>query len=69
MKGHEWTAAFHNADLVLSVDQIQHFADMFCKNVTKQKIEGAKHDLVLSQKPVRHRVYEAIFIWLYKIKP
>ena len=69
MKGHEWTAAFHNAELVLSVDQIQHFADMLGKNVTKQKIEGAKHDLVLSQKPVRQRVYEAIFSWLNKIKP
>lgn len=67
MKGHEWTNAFHNADLVLSVDQIQHYADKLGKNVTKQKIEGGKHDLVLSQKPIREKAYETIFSWLDKI--
>ncbi len=67
MKGHEWTNAFHNADLVLSVDQIQHYADKLGQNVTKQKIEGGKHDLVLSEKPVREKVYETIFSWLNKI--
>lgn len=68
MKGREWTDAFHNADLVLSVDQIQHYADRLGKNVTKQKIEGGKHDLALSQKPIRENVYEVLFEWLDRIK-
>lgn len=66
MKGHEWSNAFHNADLVLSVDQIQHYADKLGKNVTKQIIEGGKHDLILSEKSVREKVYETIFSWLSK---
>jgi alpha-beta hydrolase superfamily lysophospholipase len=67
MKRHEWTDAFHHADLVLSVDQIQRYADKLGKNVIKQKIEGGKHDLVLSEKPMREKVYEIIFSWLSKI--
>jgi alpha-beta hydrolase superfamily lysophospholipase len=67
MKGHEWTDAFHNADLVLSVKKIQHYADKLGKSVTKQKIVNGKHDLVLSEKPIRDKVYETIFSWLNKI--
>ena len=68
MKGHEWTDAFHHADLVLSVTQIQQYADRLGKNVTKQKVEGGRHDLILSEKPIRDKVYEIIFGWLNKIK-
>ncbi len=68
MKGHEWTDAFHNADLVLSVEQIQHYADKLGKNLTKQMVEGGKHDLLLSQKPVREQVYKTIFSWLDWVK-
>lgn len=68
MKGHEWTDAFHNADLVLSVDQIQRYADKLGKNVTRQKIKGGKHDLILSEKSVREKVYETIFSWLDKAR-
>jgi alpha-beta hydrolase superfamily lysophospholipase len=64
MKGSKWADAFHNADLVLSVEQIQRYANKLGKNVTQQKIEGGKHDLVLSVKPVREMVYKTIFSWL-----
>lgn len=64
MKGREWTDDFHHADLVLNVEQIQYYADRLGKNVSKQKIEGGKHDLLLSQKPAREKAYKTIFSWL-----
>ena len=66
MRGREWLDAFHQADLVLSIDQIQHYATKLGKNVTRQKIIGGKHDLFLSQKPVRENAYEVMFGWLAK---
>ena len=64
LKGHSWSDDFHNADLVLNVNHIQYFADRLGKNVTKQMIKDGRHDLVLSQKPVRDKVYVTIFEWL-----
>ncbi len=66
MKGREWTEDFHYSDLVLNVDGIQYFADKLGKNVAKQRIAGGKHDLFLSQEPVRSVAYQTMFQWLEK---
>lgn len=68
MKGSKWTDEFYNADLVLNVEHIQHYADKLGKNVTKKTIAGGMHDLVLSKKPIRENVYTTIFDWLLKNK-
>lgn len=67
LKGNEWSEKFHYADLVLDVNHIQRYADKLGKNVTKQTIVGGRHDLILSQKPIRENVYNVIFSWLEKI--
>ena len=64
MKGRKWSDAFHTADLVLNVNDIQTLADRLGENVTKVQIPNGKHDLMLSGAPVRASVYHTLFSWL-----
>ncbi|UBM63346.1 alpha/beta hydrolase [Candidatus Sulfidibacterium hydrothermale] len=47
-----------HADAVLNVKDIEHYADVIGKNVEKASFEGGVHDLLLSQKQVRDKVFQ-----------
>jgi alpha-beta hydrolase superfamily lysophospholipase len=68
LSGNKWDEKFHHADIVLNVDDIIKYAPKLGANVTVQSIEGGKHDLILSEKPVRETVYKNLFAWLKTIK-
>jgi alpha-beta hydrolase superfamily lysophospholipase len=65
--GTKWDDSFHRADIVLNVEDIDKYARKLGKNVTVEEIEGGKHDLVLSLKDVRAKVYRDLFQWLKNI--
>jgi alpha-beta hydrolase superfamily lysophospholipase len=50
----------HTHDVVLDVGQIRRWAPSLGGHVTVVGIEGARHDVVLSRKPVRSYVYDEI---------
>ena len=52
-------------DAVLNVDHIaQNYANNIKGNVTSCQIENGMHDLILSKKPVREKVYATVFEWI-----
>lgn len=53
-------------DAILNVKDIEQIARNIKGDVETVAIEGGLHDLVLSQKPVREKVYNTIFDWLKK---
>jgi alpha-beta hydrolase superfamily lysophospholipase len=59
-----WTDDIQHADIVLDVDDISRYAVVLGNHVTRVKIEGGMHDLLLSREPVRERAYETLFTWL-----
>jgi alpha-beta hydrolase superfamily lysophospholipase len=59
-----WTEDIQRADIVLDVDDISRYAVVLGNHVTRVKIEGGMHDLLLSREPVRKRAYDALFTWL-----
>jgi alpha-beta hydrolase superfamily lysophospholipase len=59
-----WSDNYKNADAVLSVHQIKKYAYKIKGDVTVCKIEDGIHDLVLSKKPVRKKVYKKMFVWI-----
>lgn len=60
----EWSERFYEGDAVLNVKHIEHYAKLIKGNVTTSEIKGGMHDLVLSKKEVRTKVYETIFKWI-----
>jgi alpha-beta hydrolase superfamily lysophospholipase len=60
----EWSDALHRTDSVLDVADIDRFANAIGRDVTKIRVPGGMHDLVLSPKPVREHVYLELFNWL-----
>ena len=59
-----WSDKFKEADAVLNVNQIRKFATKIRGEVTIYVIENGMHDLILSKKPVREKVYEKVFEWM-----
>jgi alpha-beta hydrolase superfamily lysophospholipase len=59
-----WSDNYKNADAVLSVHQIKKYAYKIKGDVTVCRIEDGIHDLVLSKKPVRKKVYKKMFVWI-----
>jgi alpha-beta hydrolase superfamily lysophospholipase len=59
----QWSEKLQLADAVLSVEQIKTVAEQLDGDVTTCEIENALHDVVLSKKPVREKVYQKIFEW------
>jgi len=55
-----------DADSVLSVEDIEHFSHVIGKNVESASFEGGLHDLLLSKKPVRDKVLQAMEDFLKK---
>lgn len=62
----QWNEAYHRADVILNVDEIQKFGAKLGPKVTPCIIKDGKHDLLLSEKAVRDEVYRTIFQWLEK---
>ena len=53
-----------SSDVILSVKDIQKYAEKIQGDVTISTIKGGLHDLVLSSPSVRAEVYKTLFDWL-----
>ncbi|MDD6209671.1 MAG: alpha/beta hydrolase [Bacteroidales bacterium] len=62
----KWNEAYQTHDIVLDTRDIQKYAKKLGPDVTIQTVDGGKHDLILSIKRVRDKVYNIIFAWLKK---
>ena len=60
----EWSDILYRTDSVLDFADIDRFSDIIGSDVTKVRIPGGVHDLVLSAKPVRENVYRELFDWM-----
>ncbi len=60
----QWSERFMEGDAVLNVNHIQYYAHKIEGNVTSCEIENGMHDLVLSKKSVREKVYKRMFEWI-----
>lgn len=63
-KKSKWADDIRISDGVLDVKHIAKFADVIGKDITKVEVTDAIHDMVLSQKLVRTKVYSEIDNWL-----
>jgi len=54
-------------DAILNVEDIERIGSHIQGDVQSVPVKGGVHDLVLSRKPVREKVYETIFGWLAKV--
>ncbi len=63
-KKKDWDEIIRISDNVLDVEHIKKYADVIGKDVTKVEIKDGVHDLVLSKKKVRNKVYSEIEKWL-----
>ena len=64
--GTTWSEAAHTADAVLDVANIARWAPSLGRNVTLVRIEGGRHDLVLSAQPYQRQVFEELDTWLVR---
>ncbi|RRD46945.1 alpha/beta hydrolase [Tessaracoccus sp. OH4464_COT-324] len=55
-----WTDEIHHADAVLDVERIAERAPALGDHVTLVRLEGARHDVILSLPPVRDRAFAEI---------
>jgi alpha-beta hydrolase superfamily lysophospholipase len=62
----KWSEKLFSGDLILNVASNRKIAVKLHGNIQIQEIEGGMHDLVLSPKRVRDRVYLQLFDWLKK---
>ncbi|TXE08149.1 alpha/beta hydrolase [Gelidibacter salicanalis] len=62
----KWSDKFLEADAVLNVKHIKHYAHKIDGNVTTCEIKNGMHDLILSKKSVRAQVYKTMFEWIDK---
>ena len=59
-----WSEAVDTADAVLDVKQIARWAGCLGDAVTSLPIEGARHDVFISQKDAREAAYAAVDAWM-----
>jgi alpha-beta hydrolase superfamily lysophospholipase len=59
-----WSERLHEGDAVLSVEQIREGARHLGSNVKDVEIKDGLHDLTLSRKDVRDKVFAELFNWL-----
>lgn len=57
---------YGHADAILNVDAISHYGRRLGRDVTEEVIADGLHDLVLSPRPVRERVYTLMLTWLHR---
>ena len=62
-----WSPEMLRADVVIDVDAVAHKAVDLGSDVTIRRFDGALHDVVLSAKPVRRLVWDAIESWLPRV--
>lgn len=62
--GEEYSPAADTADTVLDVDQIQRWAPTLSDETEVQVIDGARHDVFLSERHAREAAFKAVFKWL-----
>lgn len=62
-----WNEEVTTTDIILNVNDIHKNAENFKGNVTIVPVKGGIHDLVLSRKPVRIKVYDELFRLLQEI--
>lgn len=62
--GEDYSPAADTADTVLDVDQIQHWAPTLSQDSQAQVIDGARHDVFLSERHAREAAFKAVFGWL-----
>lgn len=60
----EWDDRIMSNDVVLNTDDISRYAGLLGDHITKVRIAGGMHDLILSAKPVREKVYAELATWL-----
>ena len=61
---HAGTTEYRRADLVLDVEDIKREGPKLGGRVTIRPIEGAVHDLVLSDPDAQARVFDSVMTWL-----
>lgn len=59
----QWDDILLRTDSVLDVRDISRLADRLGDQVTRIRIAGGMHDLILSARPVREHVYRELFRW------
>lgn len=59
-----WSEQLMQGDAVLNPEHMRKYGSLIAGEVTITEIEKGMHDLILSPKPVRDRVYEKMFDWL-----
>ena len=62
--GEDYSPAADTADTVLDVDQIQRWAPTLSDETEVQVIDGARHDVFLSERHAREAAFKAVFGWL-----
>ena len=62
--GKEWSDDFKRGDAVLNVAHIRDGSRNLGPNITVVEIEGGLHDLTLSSREVRQKVFAELFKWL-----
>ncbi len=65
--GTTYTEAHQTGDAVLDVKHIREGSQYLGNNVHQVEIKDGLHDLVLSRKDVRDKVFEEMFTWLEKV--
>lgn len=59
-----WSEEAMRTDVVLDVNDIRRYGVMLGENVTSAKVEGGMHDLFLSERRLREKLYDYVFWWL-----
>lgn len=60
----EYSPAADTADTVLDVEQIQRWAPTLADDSQVEVIDGARHDVFLSERHAREAAFKATFAWL-----
>ncbi len=60
----KWDEGMRTADVILDADRIAAAAALVGSDVSIRRIDGAVHDLVLSQEPARSQTFEVMAEWI-----
>ncbi len=60
----KWSDRIHKSDMVLNVEDMKKYAHHLGNTVKVEEIADARHDIFLSQKPVREDAFQKMFSWL-----
>lgn len=62
--GEDYSPAADTADTVLDVEQIQRWAPTLAKDAEIEVVDGARHDVFLSERFAREAAFKSVFAWL-----